>query len=122
MDMADVDDARAIAANLPRSYEVTVGGRIKFRVGRLVYVSFSRDEETMGFAFPKDQRDGLVEGEPTKFLMPAKSDLRYHWVQVRMAALDRDELHELIVDAWRMVVPKSVARSYQDPRLEPRTD
>lgn len=119
MDMADVDVARAIAADLPRSYEVAVGGRIKFRVGRLVYVSFSRDEETMGFAFPKDQREGLVAGEPTKFLMPDKSDLRYHWVHVRMAALDRDELHELIVDAWRMVVPKSVARSYQDPRLEP---
>lgn len=98
---------------------MTVGGRVKFRVGRLVYVSFSRDEKTMGFAFPKDQREGLVAGEPTKFLMPTKSDLRYHWVQVWIAALDRDELHELIVDAWRMVVPKSVAASYHDPRLAP---
>jgi hypothetical protein len=119
--VASIEDARAIATSLPRSYEVTVGGRVKFRVGQYVYVSFSKNEREMGFAFPKDQRDGLVAGEPDKFFMPGKSDLRYHWVMVHMSALDVDELHELIVDAWRMVVPKSVANSYEDPRLGPST-
>ena len=41
--------------------------------------------------------------------MPGKSDLRYNWVHVRPAALDVDEMRELVVDAWRMVVPKRVA-------------
>lgn len=117
--MVDIDDARAIALSLPRSYEVLVGGRVKFRVGRLVYASFSKDESTMGFAFPKDQREGLVAGESEKFFMPSKSDLRYHWVMVRMAVVDQMELHELLVDAWRMVVPKSVAAAFADPRLSP---
>ncbi|CAN5250001.1 MmcQ/YjbR family DNA-binding protein [soil metagenome] len=117
--MVDIDDARAIALTLPRSYEALVGGRIKFRVGRLVYASFSKDDSVMGFGFPKDLREGLVSSESEKFFMPSKSDLRYHWVMVRMAALDRDELYELLVDAWRMVVPKSVAAAYADPRLAP---
>jgi hypothetical protein len=117
--MVGIEDARAIAATLPRSYEVLVRGRVKFRVGQYVYVSFSKDHSEMGFAFPKDQRDGLVAGEPDKFFMPTKADLRYHWVMVRLAELDHDELHELVVDAWRMVVPRSVAASYQDPRLDP---
>ena len=36
-----IDDVRELAATLPRSYEVLVRDRVKFRVGRLVYVAFS---------------------------------------------------------------------------------
>jgi hypothetical protein len=105
-----IDDVRELALSLPRSYEALVRDRVKFRVGQIVYLAFSRDEQVMGFAFPKEERDALVASEPDKFLMPGTSDLRYHWVEVRVAALDRDEMTELVQDAWRMVVPKKVAR------------
>jgi hypothetical protein len=105
-----IDDVRELALSLPRSYEALVRDRVKFRVGQIVYLAFSRDEQVMGFAFPKEERDALVASEPDKFLMPGTSDLRYHWVEVRLAALDRDEMTELVQDAWRMVVPKKVAR------------
>jgi hypothetical protein len=111
-----IDDVRALASRLPRSYEALVRDRVKFRVGRIVYLAFSRDERVMGFAFPKDEREALVTSEPDKFRMPPRSDLRYHWVEVRLEALDRDELHELVVDAWRMVVPKRVAAEYLEGR------
>lgn len=107
-----IDDARAIAATLPRSYEALVRDRVKLRVGQIVYAAFSRDETIMGFAFPKEEREALVESEPHKFLMPEPSDMRFRWVQVRLAALDRDELEELLVDAWRMVVPQKVSAAY----------
>jgi hypothetical protein len=107
-----VDDARAIAATLPRSYEALVRDRVKFRVGQIVYVAFSRDETIMGFGFPKEERDALVASEPDKFLMPRTSDLRFNWVCVRMDAIDHDELRELVVDAWRMCVPKKVRDAY----------
>lgn len=113
--MVTVDDARAVAERLPRSYEVLVHGRIKFRVGQIVYLSFSRDQKVMGFAFPKDQRDWLVGGSPDKFMPPEPADVRYHWVQARLEALEPQELRELIEDAWRMVVPKSVAAAYAGP-------
>ena len=112
--MVTVADVRRLAATLPRSYEVVVGGRIKFRVGSIVYVSFSRDESVMGFGFPKDQRDWLVGGSPDKFMLPVGGDLRYHWVLVRMAAIDEKDMRELVLDAWRMVVPKSVAAAYAE--------
>ena len=107
------DDARAIVAPLPRSYEALVRDRVKFRVGQIVYAAFSHDETIMGFAFPKEEREALVESEPDTFLMPAASDLRYRWVCVRLDALDVDELRELLIDAWRMVVPKKVAAAYE---------
>ena len=104
-----IDDVRELALSLPRSYEALVRDRVKFRVGQIVYLAFSRDEEIMGFAFPKEEREALVTSDPEKFLMPGTSDLRYQWVEVRLAALDLDEMTELVQDAWRMVVPKKVA-------------
>jgi hypothetical protein len=107
-----VDDVRRVARDLPGTTEHLIRDRVKFRVKQLVYVAFSRDETVMGFGFPKEERVALVESEPDKFLMPPTSDLRYNWVDVRMAALDLDEMTELVTDAWTMVVPKYVARQY----------
>src|ERR671935_1193474 len=106
--MVTVEDARRVASALPRSYEAIVRDRVKFRVGRIVYLAFSRDESQMGFAFPKEEREALVASEPAKFLMPERGDLRYHWVVVRLDAIDRVELREIVHEAWRMVVPKRV--------------
>lgn len=112
--VVSVIDVRRFAMTLPRTTEALVGGRIKFRVGRIVYVSFSRDEAVMGFAFPKEERDWLIGGSPDKFMQPHRSDLRYNWVLVRLAAIDETEMRELVLDAWRMVVPKSVAAAYRE--------
>jgi hypothetical protein len=109
-----VEDVRSLAMSLPRTTEALVRDRVKFRVGRIVYIAFSRDETVMGFAFPKEEREALVRSEPDKFMMPGASDLRYHWVEVRLEALDVLEMRELVLDAWRMVVPKSVAAAYDD--------
>jgi hypothetical protein len=110
--MVTVADVRRFAMTLPRTTEGLVAGRVKFRVGRIVYVAFSRDESVMGFGFPKDERDWLVGGSPDKFMQPDRSDLRYHWVLVRLPAIDETEMRELVLDAWRMVVPKRVAAAY----------
>jgi hypothetical protein len=116
--MVTVDDVRAVTAELPRSYEVLVHDRVKFRVGQIVYVAFSRDEMVMGFGFPKADREMLVASDPEKFMLPGATDMRFNWVHVRMAALDLAEMRELVVDAWRMVVPKRVAAAYDEDHLE----
>jgi len=114
MTMITVEDVRELAVSLPRTEEALVRDRVKFRVGRIVYLAFSRDETLMGFAFPKEERDALVASEPEKFMMPERSDLRYNWVVVRLAAIDRVEMREIVLDAWRMVVPKRVAAVHED--------
>jgi hypothetical protein len=115
--MVTIEDVRALAATLPRTTEALVRDRVKFRVGSLVYLAFSRDETVMGFAFPKEEREGLVASEPHKFMMPGSSDLRYHWVHVRMAALDEQEMREIVYEAWRMVVPKRVAAEVDERKV-----
>jgi hypothetical protein len=110
-----IDDVRGLVAGLPRSYEALVRDRVKFRVGSIVYLAFSRDETLMGFAFPKEERDALIASAPDKFLMPSVSDQRYNWVVARLEVLDDDDLQEIVLDAWRMVVPKRVAAEVLGP-------
>ena len=110
--MAVIDDVRSLGAELERSYTVYVRGRLKFRVKQIVYVAFSLDETVMGFGFRKEEREALVLSEPHKFHLPAASDMRFNWVHADLAALDPKEARELVVDAWRMVVPHKVSRAY----------
>ena len=110
--MATVDDVRAIAMSLPRTSEHLIRDHVKFRVGQIVYASVSPDEERMGFAFPKEEREALIASEPDKFMMPKPSDQRYNWVVVRLSAIDDAEMREIVLDAWRMVVPKRVAAAH----------
>ena len=113
--MATIDAVRELALSLPRTTEALVRDRVKFRVGQIVYLAFSRDETLMGFAFPKEEREAFIESEPDKFRLPCPSDLRYNWLVVRLDAIDDDEMRELVLDAWRMVVPKKVAASQRPP-------
>ena len=84
--MVTVDDVRRVALSLPRTTEHLIHDRVKFRVKQLVYVAFSRDEALMGFAFPKEERQALVECEPDKFLLPLATDMRFNWVEARTEA------------------------------------
>lgn len=104
-----IEDVRRVAQPLPRSTEVLVRDRVKFRVGKVVWLAFSADETQLGFAFPREERDVLVASEPAVFLLPRPSDLRFNWVEARLDALEPERMREIVVDAWRFVVPRSVA-------------
>lgn len=103
-----IDDVRAVADGLPRSYEVVVRDRVKFRVGSIVWLAFNQAETEMGFAFPREEREALVMAEPGVFFLPRPSELRFNWVECRLDALDADRMRELVLDAWRMVVPRKL--------------
>jgi hypothetical protein len=111
--VVSVDEVCELARTLPRSTEVVVRGRLKFRVGSIVWLAFSRDETELGFAFPKEWRQALVESEPEKYMLPRPSDLRFDWAEARLAALDHDEMRDLVLEAWSIVVPKYVVEEYR---------
>jgi hypothetical protein len=69
----------------------------------------------MGSAFPNQERAGLIASDPVRFLPPVRSDERYNWVVVRLTEIDRDELREVVEDAWRMAVPKRLAAEILGP-------
>ena len=110
--MVTAEEVREIALSLPRAYEALVHDRVKFRVGRIVFLSLSRDETELGFGYPKEEREALIASEPDKFHLPMASDMRYNWVRVWLSAIDRDELRDIVVGSWRMTVPKKVWAEY----------
>jgi len=116
--MVTADDVRELALRLPRTTEGLVRESVRFRVGRIVYLAFSPDETTMGFAFPKEERDALIASAPDRFQLPRPSDLRFNWVHVRLDRLEPAEMRELVLDAWRMVVPKRVAAALDERALD----
>lgn len=101
-----------MALSLPRAYEALVRDRVKFRVGRIVFVALSRDETAMGCGFPREERAALVAAEPEKFFLPVPAQMRYQWIEVRLAAIDAEEMRELVTNAWTMCVPKLLAREH----------
>jgi hypothetical protein len=114
--MVTVEDVRAAAMALPRTEEHLIRDRVKFRIGRIVYCAISRDETTMGFGFPKEEREAAIAAEPDRFFMPSVGDQRFNWIEAYMSALDPDEMRELVIDAWRGCVPKRVAAAYAEGR------
>ena len=92
-----LEERQAIVDRYYDAYEALVRDRVKFRVGRIVYLAFSRDEELMGFGFPKELREALIDSAPEKFLMPPRADLRYNWVVVRLSSIDDVEMRQLVV-------------------------
>jgi hypothetical protein len=110
--MITAADVREVAMALPRTEEHLIRDYVKFRVGKIVYASVSPDELTIGFGFPKEERAGVIASQPDLFLLPKLSDQRFHWINARMTVLGKDEMRELIIDAWRMVVPKKVAAAH----------
>jgi hypothetical protein len=106
------DQVRVLAASLPRSYEAHVRGRVKFRIGQIVYLSLAPDGSTMGCGFPKEFRTAAVETEPDKFALPSASDMRFNWIHVSLAAIDAEEMRDLVEDAWARAVPRYVADEY----------
>ena len=111
--MVTIDDVRPYALSLPRTTEAFVRGCVKFRIGPIVYLAFSRDETQMGFAFPKEWRQSFIESYPGKFVPPCPADLRYNWAEVRLAAIDEPEMRDLVLEAWQLVVPLHVAVAYE---------
>jgi hypothetical protein len=105
-------EVRALCLTLPRTDERVVYRRIKYRIGAIVYLGMSEDETSMGFGFPKEERDAMVESRPDTFFLPRPSDLRFNWICAWLAALDHEEMTELVLEAWRMCVPKKVAREH----------
>ena len=106
------DEVRELASSLPRSYEALVRGQVKFRIGQIVYLALSKDGSRMGCGFPKEFRAAAVEADPDKFALPSESDMRFNWIHVRLTAIDRDEMRDLVEDAWARAVPKYVAAEY----------
>ncbi|WP_225992929.1 MmcQ/YjbR family DNA-binding protein [Actinomadura rudentiformis] len=111
--MSEAQTVREIALSLPGAQEKPAWGQVTFRVTKGIFASLSDDETSMGFRFPKDERTEMIAAEPRKFFVQPGHDDRYNWLRVHLAALDDDELRDIIVDSWRQLASKRLVAEYE---------
>jgi hypothetical protein len=110
--MADWDTVRDLASSFPE-VEAASAGRIAFSV------------RGKGFAWEARERDGgglavRVDREEKQLFLDANPDVYFtsqHYngypaVQIRIEAIDREELRERLEDAWLIQAPKKLAAAY----------
>lgn len=112
--MATADDVRRLALSLPETDEhPSYGGRPSFRVRTKSFARLLDDGQSCGIWLESIQeRDALLRSDPRKFFTTAHHD-NYPTLLVRYAAVDIDELRELITDSWRLKAPKRVVAAFE---------
>jgi hypothetical protein len=108
--MATEDDARDIALSLPETVERPSYGTPGFRVKDRLFARVREPGVLLVRVADEGEKDFLLRAAPEKFFTTPHYD-GHASVLVRLAAVDRDELAELLADAWRVRAPKRLADS-----------
>jgi hypothetical protein len=99
------DEVRQLALALPEVDEGTSYGTPAFKVRGKFLSRLKEDGETLVVRIDMDERDVLMAANPETFYI-TDHYRGYPAMLVRMAAVDAEELRELLEEAWRLVAPK----------------
>lgn len=112
--MVTFEEFGGLALALPGAHErITWGSEHTFRVGEKIFAMGGPKGVNVSLkASPEEQRE-LMAAEPDTF-SPAPYVGRYGWIRVALARVDREELGELITEAWRRTAPKRAVRAFDD--------
>ena len=113
--MATEDDVRRIALSLPETTEKPWFNTPGFRVKDKGFLRIRSEAEGALVVFVADlgEKDALLASDPAKFFTTPHYD-GYPAVLVDLAAIDVDELRELITDSWRLKAPKRVLKAFDE--------
>jgi hypothetical protein len=121
--VADADDIRRVALNLPHTVEIESAG-FDFRVADKGFV-WSYPERRPGqprqirtdvavlFVGDEAEKQALLLGEPDVFFTTPSYD-GLPLVMLRLAAVNLERLRELVTDAWRMRAPDALLSDLDD--------
>jgi len=119
--VTDDEDVRRLALSLPRVEEIDCEG-FDFRVAGKGFV-WSYPERLPGqprrirtdvavlYVGDEAEKQALLLGEPSVFFT-APEYRGWPLVLLRLTAVDRERLAELVTDAWRMRAPEALAAEF----------
>jgi hypothetical protein len=94
-------DVRELALALPETTEKPSYGTPGFRVSDRLFARIREAGVLVVWCASLEEKDFLIEGEPEKFFTTSHYD-GYLNVLVRLDAVDRDELAELLAESHRI--------------------
>ena len=110
--MAGWNDVREIALTLPE-VEESGEGRMAFRVrGKLfAWEARERDGGGLGIRVDREEKQLILDSNPDVYFTSPHYD-GWPGVQIRLEAVDREELRMRLEDAWLIQAPKKLAAAY----------
>ena len=110
--MADWDDVRQIALSFPE-VEETGEDRVAYRVrGKLfAWAARERDGGGLGIRVERDDKQLVLDSNPDVYFTSPHYD-GWPGVQIRLEAIDREELRMRLEDAWLIQAPKKLAAAF----------
>jgi hypothetical protein len=111
--VSTLDDVREIVASLPETIEKPSYGTPGFRVRDRLFAREREDGLLVVFVADLGEKEMLLRSEPEKFTTTPHYD-GHASVLVRLAEVDREELRELLTDAWMARAPKRLREALGD--------
>jgi len=111
--VSTLDDVREIVASLPETTEKPSYGTPGFRVKDRLFAREREEGLLVVFVADLGEKEMLLRSDPGKFTTTSHYD-GHASVLVRLAEVDREELRELLTDAWRARAPKRLRDSLGD--------
>jgi hypothetical protein len=105
-------DVRELALALPETTERPSYGTPGFRVKDRLFARLRDDSEVLVLWCENlDEKEFLIGAEPDKFFTTPHYD-GHEMILVRLAAVDREELGELLAESWRLRAPRRLAQRF----------
>lgn len=105
------ETVREIALALPGVEEGTSFGTPACRVKGKLFARLHQDGESLVVKVDFEEREILMNADPEKFYI-TDHYLNYPWVLVRISAVRRDELRDLLLGAWRHAAPIQLVAAF----------
>ena len=110
--MPDWSDVVAAGRALPEVEEGTWFRTPCLKVRKKSFCRMKEDGETLVIrVVDLEDKEALLRGEPDVYFTTPHYD-GYPYVLVRLAAVERDVLRELVEDAWRLKASKRLVAGY----------
>jgi len=106
------DTVRRMALALPEAVERETWGAPTFRVRGKIFVMFAEGEREAWVKSTHDEQRALTQMDPGTFFVPPYVGPS-GWVGVRFGTVDRDEMRELLIEAWRLTAPKRLVDAFE---------
>lgn len=115
--MASIAEVRKIALGFPETREKPCYGTPGFYVRKHLFARVLDDAQVV-VRVDFDQRDALLEREPDIFHVTPHY-MAHPWVIVRLGAIDRGRLDDVLFEAWRQCAPPALSRHPAGSRKRP---
>ncbi len=106
---------RTRALSLPEAEERETWGEATFRVRNKIFLMIDPDGKRAAVKSTHDEQAAVLAQDPETFFRPEYVGV-HGWIGVVISRVDRKEMEELIIEAWRMTAPKRVVSAYDADR------